>query len=71
LITAAHCIQEIETNNIKLFVGEHDLNVTGDGEQLVRVQQIIQVLYFNEFNFKWLAMIEQFHDKKFKQNKKL
>ena len=44
LTIAAHCMDEIKAANIKAFVGEHNLDIKGDGEQLVRVQQIIQVL---------------------------
>ena len=46
MLIAGHCTTDVKAENIKLFVGDNNWKVDGDGEQLVRVKKIIKVLYF-------------------------
>ena len=44
LFSAAHCTEGASSNQMKVILGEHNDNVTGDGEQVFDVAEIIQVI---------------------------
>jgi hypothetical protein len=43
LFAAGHCGENVEPNDAVVVVGEHNLQVRGDGEQFYNVKKIIMV----------------------------